>query len=95
MLRFKTPDYGQKLIPVDLAQQVLPGTFEFALCHLVYNDLDLPTLCVRSANDAVGALAFESLYGSRFFCSGNRNGHRAQCDVRRREQRSHTKCRWK
>jgi hypothetical protein len=44
MPRFKTPDYGLKLIPVDFAQQVLPGTFEFALCHLVDNDLDLSTL---------------------------------------------------
>jgi hypothetical protein len=48
MPRFKTPDYGLKLIPVDFAQQVLPGTFEFALCHLVDNDLDLSTLLTCS-----------------------------------------------
>lgn len=30
MLRFKTPDYGLKMIPVDFAAQVLPGSFEFA-----------------------------------------------------------------
>ena len=64
MPRFKTPDYGLKLIPVDFAQQVLPGTCEFAFCHLVDND---PTLCVRSANDAVGALAFEPVVRLKIF----------------------------
>jgi transposase len=59
MPRFKTPDYGLKLIPVDFAQQVLPGTFEFALCHLVDNDLDLSALRARHANDAGGAPAFD------------------------------------
>jgi hypothetical protein len=93
MPRFKTPDYGLKLIPVDIAQQVLPGTFEFAVCHLVDNDVNLSTLRARYANDAVGAPVFRQ-YGSRSFCTGNRNGHREPCDVRSREQRSHTKCRW-
>jgi hypothetical protein len=32
MARFKTPETGMKLVPVDFEQQVLPGTFEFALC---------------------------------------------------------------
>ncbi|MEK7884599.1 transposase [Methyloversatilis sp. NSM2] len=59
MPRFKTPDYGLKLIPVDFAQQVLPGTFEFALCHLVDNELDLSALRARYANDAGGAPAFD------------------------------------
>jgi hypothetical protein len=59
MPRFKTPDYGLKLIPVDFARQVLPGTFEFALCHLVDNDLDLSTLRARYTNDAGGAPVFD------------------------------------
>jgi hypothetical protein len=58
MPRFKTPDYGLKLIPLDFAQQGQPGTFEFALCHLVDNDLDLTALRTRYANDAGGAPAF-------------------------------------
>ena len=48
MPRFKTPDYGLKLIPID-----------FALCHLVDNDLDLTALRTRYANDAGGAPAFD------------------------------------
>ncbi|MDP3577429.1 transposase, partial [Methyloversatilis sp.] len=59
MPRFKTPDYGLKMIPVDFAQQVLPGTFEFALWHLVDNELDLSTLRSRYTNDAGGAPAFD------------------------------------
>jgi hypothetical protein len=55
MPRFKAPDYGLKMIPVDFAQQVLPGTFEFALCHLVDHELDLSTLRSRYTNDAGGA----------------------------------------
>jgi transposase len=59
MPRFKTPDYGLKMIPVDFAQQVLPGSFEFALCYLVDNELDLSTLRSRYTNDAGGAPAFD------------------------------------
>lgn len=44
MPRFKTPDYGLKLIPLDFAQQVLRGTLEFAFYDLVNNELDPSTL---------------------------------------------------
>lgn len=59
MPRFKTPDYGMKMIPVDFEQQVLPGSFEFALCHLVDHELDLTALRARFRNDAAGAPAFD------------------------------------
>lgn len=59
MPRFKTPDTGLKLIPVDLARQVLPGTFEFALVHLIDHDFDLTALRSRTQNDAGGAPAFD------------------------------------
>lgn len=59
MPRFKTPDHGLKLIPVDFEQQVLPGTFEFALCHLVDRELDFTALRSRFRNDAGGAPAFD------------------------------------
>lgn len=44
MPRFKTPDQGLKLILVDFAQHVLPGTFDFALCHRG----DTTTICLRT-----------------------------------------------
>jgi transposase len=59
MPRFKTPDYGLKMIPVDFQRQVLPGSFEFALCHLVDKELDLSALRSRFRNDAGGAPAFD------------------------------------
>ena len=52
MPRFKTPDYGLKMIPVDFQRQVLPGSFEFALCHRVDKELDLSALRSRFRNDA-------------------------------------------
>lgn len=59
MPRFKTPDYGLKMIPVDFQRQVLPGSFEFALCHLVDKELNLSALRSRFRNDAGGAPAFD------------------------------------
>jgi len=59
MPRFKTPDYGLKMIPVDFQRQVVPGSFEFALCHLVDKELDLSALRSRFRNDAGGAPAFD------------------------------------
>ncbi|MCZ4307198.1 transposase, partial [Zoogloeaceae bacterium G21618-S1] len=59
MPRFKTPDYGLKMVPVDFAAQVVPGSFEFALCHLVDHELDLSALRERFCNDACGAPAFD------------------------------------
>ena len=41
MARFKLIDMSPRLLPVDFAEQVLPGTFEYALCHLVDHELDL------------------------------------------------------
>ncbi|AKU14419.1 transposase [Aromatoleum toluolicum] len=58
MPRFKTPDYGLKMIPVDFDRQVIPGSFEHALCHLVDHELDLAGLAARYRNDAAGAPAF-------------------------------------
>jgi hypothetical protein len=47
MPRFKTPDYGLKMIPVDFQRQVLPGSFEFALCiWSIRNSISPP--CVRA-----------------------------------------------
>jgi len=32
-----------KFIPIDFAQQIIPGTFEYALSHIVDKHLDLST----------------------------------------------------
>lgn len=59
MARYKPVDRGGKFIPVVLEEQIQPGTFEFALDHLVDNELDLSQLDARFRNDEVGASAYD------------------------------------
>ena len=42
-----------------LAEQIQPGTFEFALDHLVDRELDLSALDAKFKNDEVGASAYD------------------------------------
>src|SRR6266496_3341163 len=58
MARFKPIDMSPKLIPVDFAQQILPGSFEYALCHLIDCETDLSELEARYRNDETGASAY-------------------------------------
>jgi transposase len=46
-------------IPVMLSEQIQPGTFEFALDHLVDHELDLTRLDARFNNDETGASAYD------------------------------------
>ena len=41
MARYKTIDTDPKLLAVDLARQLLPGTFEHAVNHLLDHAIDL------------------------------------------------------
>lgn len=50
--------YQNKFIPVDFAEQVLPGTFEYALAHIIENHLDLSGFDSWYKNDAGGAAAY-------------------------------------
>ncbi|MCU7837740.1 MAG: transposase [gamma proteobacterium symbiont of Taylorina sp.] len=50
--------YQNKFIPVDFAEQVLPGTFEYALAHIVENHLDLSGFDSWYKNDTGGAAAY-------------------------------------
>ena len=59
MPRFKPIHKGLKLLPVDFERQVLPGTFEHALCHLVDHELDLAPFHARFKNDGEGAPAYD------------------------------------
>ena len=59
MARYKTPHRGMKLLPVDFERQILPGSFEHALCHLVDHEMDLSTFHARYKNDDGGASAFD------------------------------------
>jgi transposase len=58
MARYKHIDTSPKFIPVDLVAQLLPGTFEHALCHLIDHEVDLSRFDARYRNDVTGAPAF-------------------------------------
>jgi hypothetical protein len=58
MARYKTIDASPRFLPVDLSRQLLPGTFEDALNHLLDHELDLSGLDERFYNDVTGAPAY-------------------------------------
>ncbi len=58
MPRFKHVDTNPRLLPVDLARQLLPGTFEHALDHLIDHELDLTVFDKLYRNDERGAKAY-------------------------------------
>jgi transposase len=58
MARYKHIDTQPKFLPVDLARQLLPGTFEHAVHHLVEHAIDLTSFDARFRNDATGAPAY-------------------------------------
>ena len=60
MARFKHYDYGQmKLLPVSFSEQILAGTFEHTLNHLIDNEIDLTVFEHRYCNDETGAPAYD------------------------------------
>jgi hypothetical protein len=62
MARYKPYDLRQaKLIAVSYADQILPGTFEYALSELVENELDLSIFDARYRNDETGRLQLLAL----------------------------------
>lgn len=60
MARYKPYSYAQgKFIPVHFAKQILPGTFEYTLNHLIDHELDLSLFDARFRNDQTGAKAYD------------------------------------
>ncbi|MBH0039593.1 transposase [Pseudoalteromonas sp. SWN166] len=47
-----------KFISINFAEQILPGTFEYALCYIVENKLDLSGFDAWYNNDKTGAAAY-------------------------------------
>ena len=58
MARYKHIDTSPRFIAVDLQRQLLPGTFEHALNHLIDHELDLTGFDSRYKNDLTGAPAY-------------------------------------
>ena len=59
MARYKTQDHNSLLLPVVLSEQIVPGSFAFALNYLVDHELDLKPLDAQFNNDEVGASAYD------------------------------------
>jgi len=60
MARFKHYDYGQlKMLPVSFQEQILPGSFEHTLNHLIDHEIDLAVFEHRYCNDETGAPAYD------------------------------------
>ena len=58
MARYKYIDTNPRFLAVDLARQLLPGTFEHALNHLLDHAIDLSHFDARFRNDTTGASAY-------------------------------------
>ena len=56
---YKPSERNGRFLTVMLDEQIQPGTFEFALDHLVDHELDLSGLYARFNNDQVGASAYD------------------------------------
>ena len=57
MARYKHIDTSPRFLAVDLQRQLLSGTFEHALNHLIDHELDLSGFDARFNNGATGAAA--------------------------------------
>ena len=58
MARYKLIDTSPRFIAVDLERQLIPGTFEHALNHLIDHEIDLSGFDARYCNDQTGAAAY-------------------------------------
>lgn len=60
MARYKEYcDAQTKLLPVSFDRQILPGTFEYTLNHLIDHEFDLSAFEARYSNDETGAPAYD------------------------------------
>lgn len=60
MAKFKKYSYDQaRFIPVHFDKQILPGTFEYTLNHLIDHEIDLSLFHSRYDNDDTGAPAYD------------------------------------
>ncbi|PKO34435.1 MAG: DDE transposase [Betaproteobacteria bacterium HGW-Betaproteobacteria-7] len=58
MARYKAIDTSPRFLAVDLEKQLLPGSFEHAVNHLLDHEFDLSLFDRRYANDQSGASAY-------------------------------------
>jgi transposase len=59
MARFKVVDMSPRFLPVVLEQQLVAGTFEYAVHTLIDSEFDLSALAAKFKNDETGAPAYD------------------------------------
>ncbi|MHB1291093.1 MAG: hypothetical protein ACYCY5_02735 [Sulfuricella sp.] len=69
MARYKYIDTSARFLAVDLHRQLLPGTFEHGLNHLLDHELDLTGFDTSFRNDEAGAAAYVSFWHHSDTCS--------------------------
>jgi len=74
MPRVKPLDYRVQVLAVDLSQQLRPGSFEYALQHLIDHEIGLPEIEARYANDVEGQRAAIEPHRQRVGQDGYRQG---------------------
>ena len=78
MARYKAYDLNQaKMIPLTYADQVVEGSFEYALNELVEQHLDMSEFDKRYANDETGRPAYDPRFCSRWSFTGTIRGWRS------------------
>lgn len=58
MARYKAIDTSPRFLAVDLEKQLLPGSFEHAVHHLIDQEFDLSRFDTCYCNDQSGASAY-------------------------------------
>lgn len=81
MARYKHIDTSPRFLAVDLQRQLLPGTFEHALNHLIDHELDLSSFDARFKKDATGAATYPPNNKGQTTVSDARIGARAVCEI--------------
>ncbi len=61
MARYKAIDTSPRFLAVDLEKQLLPGSFEHAVHHLLDHEFNLPRFDTRYRNDQSGACAYDTV----------------------------------
>jgi transposase len=60
MARYRHYDYDQlMMVPVSLGEQLVPGTLEYAIHHVIEERLDLSIFADRYRNDETGRSAID------------------------------------
>ena len=84
MARYKPVDqHLSKMLPVNFSEQIIPGTFEYAVNWLVDNEIDLKIFDARYRNDEVGASAYPPAVRLKVVLLGYAGGLTSSRDIER------------